>query len=69
MTEQTRIILMLALVMGGTLLGALLLAGRVLRPAARRLMAVFLLIAAFIIGMHLPTKNQTGFWRWFFHPS
>lgn len=69
MTEQTRIILMLVLVMSGYLLGALALAGRLLRPAARRLLAVFLLIAVFIISMHLPTRDQPGFWRWFFHPS
>ncbi len=69
MTEQTRVILMLALVMGGYLLAVLALAGRFLHPAARRLLAVFLGIAVFIISMHLPTRDQAGFWRWFFHPS
>ncbi|MBN2472734.1 MAG: hypothetical protein JXN59_18570 [Anaerolineae bacterium] len=66
---ETNTLVMLGLVMGGYLLLAGVIMGRLLRPAARRVLIGLILVATFIIGMYPIVYNQPTFWNWFFHPS
>ncbi|MBN2471744.1 MAG: hypothetical protein JXN59_13570, partial [Anaerolineae bacterium] len=69
MTVEARTALLVIAIMGGYLLLAGLVLGRLLRPAARRVLIGLALVAAFLVSMHLLTRDQQTFWGWFFHPS